>query len=419
VSHQYDPYWFDASDYLSGYVDPAQMQRWKGLVIDDELRELAALVRERLALMGDHKVAPMYTLAILCLESCMFYEDSEQIRARLKAEMRDAVGILDGILTREGTQREREERRAEAIAKDRRQIMGAVRDWPGNAVSFKLPMRWFDDWSRITRDGRWEVWPAPKPEPRLRWDSGRTANPIEDLRELWPMPPAQQDWFVSRAQFENLKRCEEWLTPNRTPAEQEAYVRSFQAQWPEHAKQDDRLRFIRREWEAWRVRFRSPAEQQRFVDELAKFAHDHRLNQRYDRTPFVDEYAAFTRADYDKLARRREVMGTFPERTPAEIEMLRAWANYYLATEQYDRTWPHVMRHGEAIPADHRSSNTHAIEMRQEIVDPVSRAVGPALSQRCKQEINDLLRRSHDVIPTLERFLAELQPKPEPDLARR
>ena len=71
-----------------------------------------------------------------------------------------------------------EQERAESIANDRREIMSAVRQHPANAASFKLPMRWFDDWTR-----------EPKREQAVdssgfRWDTGKPADPIDDILQL-------------------------------------------------------------------------------------------------------------------------------------------------------------------------------------------------------------------------------------------
>ena len=256
------PHWYGSHvpysfDYLNEYTFS---QPRKPLVIDDELRELAAKVRERLALVGNHKVAPMYTLAITCLEAAAFYDDSEQLRARLKAEMRDAVGMLDDILTREGTEREREERRAEAIAKDRREIMAycrqnahdrdRVKQWHFQA----LPMRWFDDWSRVRSHYDDEPVVPPRPEGGYRWDCGEKADPVRDLQRV----------------------------ARRTPAEQDAHVRSFQARWPEPNEREKMHGDLCDHWQQGRIRTPTPEENQ----------------------AMVDEFAEFTRADFDRLARK-------------------------------------------------------------------------------------------------------------------
>lgn len=101
----YDSYW--SNDYLASLNDLHRMQQFKPLVIDDELRTLAANVRERLSALGNHNVVPMHLLALQLLESGLFYEDTDTIRTRLKTELRDAVESLDDLLSKEGTQRER------------------------------------------------------------------------------------------------------------------------------------------------------------------------------------------------------------------------------------------------------------------------------------------------------------------------
>lgn len=331
-----DPHWFNGPhvphsfDYLNEYTFS---QPRKPLVIDDELRELTAKVRERLALVGNHRIAPGYEFALVLLEDAFFYEDTDETRAKLKTQFREYLERLDDILAREGTEREREERRAEAIANDRRKIMAycrqnahdrdRVRQWHFKAI----PMRWFDDWSRVLSHYDDEPVVPPRPDGGYRWDTGERADPLKDLQE---------------------------------------YQRSFRARWPERNEHNERMRFIRSE--PWGI----------------------------------------------------HIDGAFPPRSPRETEALRAWANYLLQTELFDRSGPHEMRNGEAVPyGPHgQSAGRYAAQARDVTTTTCKRLVGVETSARLRREVNEHVRHATrnggDVVKALERYLEQL-PSPLSD----
>lgn len=134
---------YSSNEYLAYLNNLQRLQQFKPLVVDGELHVLAAKVRERLSVLGAHGDVPGYELSLMVLESGLFYEESECIRAELKAQLEGYVNQLDELLSRHGSQREREVRRAESIAADRQRIVTYA--WHRSAVSFtRHPNRWFD-----------------------------------------------------------------------------------------------------------------------------------------------------------------------------------------------------------------------------------------------------------------------------------
>lgn len=71
----------------------------------------------------------------------------------------------------------------------------------------------------------------------------------------------------------------------------------------------------------------------------------------------------------------------FPKEPEEERIFRLSWATYLYLTESYDRGFPHIMRHGEALlsrPQDRRDSEKHA---RKRLCEHQQRVVRSSVTQ--------------------------------------
>jgi hypothetical protein len=76
---------------------------------------------------------------------------------------------------------------------------------------------------------------------------------------------------------------------------------------------------------------------------------------------------------------KAEMLAVSTPRCANYDEAFLAWLRYYTATEAYDRSLPHAMRNGEAIPVDEwamRESRRYARNAHERMIAPIADRIG-------------------------------------------